>query len=139
LWVSAWTVAEYDNFGAISYWLSHGMISVDVYNGILNNCNLSAIGPLAVDEKSELFRTMPDVEAEENLGDDYAVCSNFQNEAQNMLGNIWIYDIYADVCLDNTKVCCVSVVYGVFGVKSWGFGRVNQVVVWQAPTTRLAA
>lgn len=133
-------MAEYDNFGAISYWLSHGMISVDVYNGVMNNCNLSAIGPLAVDEKSDLFRTMADVDYEESLGDDYAACSNFQNEAQNMLGNIWIYDIYADVCLDNSKVCgCVAAGAGMQSnavLVSVFFGySLKRAVVWPVLTT----
>ena len=102
--VAAWTVAEYDNYGAISYWLSHGMISIDVYNGVMNNCNLSHIGPLAA-RATNLFNVNDErLGDDDGNGDDDGVCNQFINSAMEMLGNINIYDIYADVCPASGKV-----------------------------------
>jgi len=98
---NAWTVAEYDNFGAIAFWLSHGMISVDAYNAILDNCNLSSVGPLAaMRPEVNLFRTGGGLAADD---DDGPACNNAVNLAFAQQGNINIYDIYADVCTDSGK------------------------------------
>ncbi len=64
------------------------MISIATYSGIIDNCNMSDIGPLAMKLQS-VARDGP------AAGD---ACDDFVNQAFNQQGNINIYDIYADVC-----------------------------------------
>jgi hypothetical protein len=55
---AAWTNAADDNTGAINFWLSHGMISIATYSGILDNCNMSTIGPLLMPQRA-MFDDVP--------------------------------------------------------------------------------
>ena len=44
---NAWTDPAYDNQGAVDFWWTHALISDDIRNGLLHDCNFSGIGPLA--------------------------------------------------------------------------------------------
>ncbi len=85
-----WTYMPIDNFGAIFYWWSHGLISDSSYNGLVQECNLTNIGPLKM--TSELADSDP------------TMCDNFISTADNEMGNINIYDIYVDVCLSSNSL-----------------------------------
>ena len=70
------------------------------YNGVLANCNMSNIGPLAMDMSKEAAAAAG--------GDD---CVAYQVQAQQQMGSINIYDIYVDVCVGDDEVgaCGVAV------------------------------
>jgi len=76
---NAWTDAGVDNYGALFYWWSHALISDSSYYGVMNSCNLSAVGPLKASATND--------------------CDKFIDAANNELGNINIYDIYVDICV----------------------------------------
>lgn len=76
---NAWTDADIDNFGAIFYWWSHALVSDATYRGVVKTCNFSVVGPLLTEADKQ--------------------CEDFVESAQNELGNINIYEIYADVCV----------------------------------------
>lgn len=63
---------------------SHSLITEDTYNGVLNSCNMSGIGPLALagDHKAAMS----------------SACSTYQSDAMASFTDINIYDIYVDVC-----------------------------------------
>ncbi len=44
---NVWTDTPTENEGAVEFWWSHGMVSFEVRDGILDNCDMSSIGPLA--------------------------------------------------------------------------------------------
>lgn len=108
---NAWTVAGLDNTGAVEFWWGHALVSNASRNGILNTCNMSDIGPIALTSKSPSLR-----EGSGRLGfvsllnaDGSEVtysyknsaaqsCDDWQNQAFNEMGNIDIYDAYVDVC-----------------------------------------
>jgi len=77
---NAWTYMPIDNVGAVFYWWSHALISDDTYNGIMNSCNFTNIGPL-------------------KRQDD--VCQDYLGDANDEMGNVNIYDIYVDVCVSS--------------------------------------
>jgi len=79
---NAWTDPQYDNKGAAMMWWSHSMISDNNFQGMLDNCDFSNIGPL----KNSV---------------NPAKCNSFVNQAFDTIADINIYQIYADVCLDN--------------------------------------
>ena len=66
------------------------------YNGVLNNCNMSGIGPLAMS-----MRYARDASFRQLFGD---ACATYQAAAQTEMGNVNIYDIYVDVCTGDTPV-----------------------------------
>lgn len=76
---NAWTDANVDNFGAIFFWWTHALVSDSTFKGVVKNCNFSSVGPL----RSE--------------ADD--LCDKYVDIANNELGNINIYEIYADICV----------------------------------------
>lgn len=45
---NAWTDAALDNYGAAYYWYTHALVSDSTFNGVVTQCNLSEIGPLAM-------------------------------------------------------------------------------------------
>lgn len=75
---NAWTYAPYDNYGAVFDWWTHALISDATFLGLNSTCDFFNIGPLSADP---------------------VACAQFQQTAANEMGNIDIYDIYADVCL----------------------------------------
>jgi len=79
---NAWTSMPIDNYGAVTFWWTHAIISDETYSGIVANCNFSDVGPLSVGDS----------------------CDNFVNRAQSEMGNINIYDIYVNVCTQNFNV-----------------------------------
>jgi len=80
---NAWTNAALDNAGAVFDWWSHNMISDQTYEGINKNCDFAKIGPLTADAPADQ-------------------CDNFVNQANTDLASINIYDIYADICLNQS-------------------------------------
>jgi len=78
---NAWTYMPIDNRGAVDYWHQHALISDETYNGIVNNCNFTDIGPLKLNSWK--------------LKDS---CDDFLNTANIEMGNINIYDIFVNVC-----------------------------------------
>lgn len=79
---NAWTDADLDNFGAVYDWFTHSLISEQTYNGMVNACDFYNIGPL---------KASP------------AECEMYQNLSSQEMGNIDIYDIYSDVCLQQNS------------------------------------
>jgi len=79
---NAWTDPRYDNYGAAFYWFSHALISEPTFTGLNTTCDYATIGPL--------------------YGSNKDACDRFQDDASAEMGNIDIYDIYADVCLSST-------------------------------------
>lgn len=77
---NAWTDARIDNEGAVDYWWTHAIVSDHASHGIKHHCNFATVGPLAD-------------------SDDGMRCVVAVNEAMQNMGDINIYDIYADVCL----------------------------------------
>jgi len=77
---NAWTDSPYDNYGAAFDWWTHALISDKTFQGLNDTCDFFDIGPLTYDP---------------------AACANYQNIASNEMGNIDIYQIYADVCLSS--------------------------------------
>nr|QKY15203.1 serine carboxypeptidase 24 isoform a (SCPL24) [Polytomella parva] len=75
---NAWTDAATDNEGAIDFWWSHGLIGDATARGVKAYCNFSRIGPLSAGNSQ---------------------CDNFVSRTVSEMGNINIYEIYADVCL----------------------------------------
>eukprot|EP01138_Halocafeteria_seosinensis_P013962 gb/GECG01014257.1/.p1 GENE.gb/GECG01014257.1/~~gb/GECG01014257.1/.p1 ORF type:complete len:508 (+),score=49.11 gb/GECG01014257.1/:1-1524(+) len=95
---NAWTVAEIDNTGAAFYWWSHGINYDDAFFGILQNCNMSNVGPL---KKSKTLRSaykLLEEAQKEGQSFDEGDCQHYQDLAMQQMGNINIYDIYVDVC-----------------------------------------
>jgi len=77
-----WTDSDLDNYGAVFDWWSHALISDQTFKGLVDSCNFH-MDPL-------------------QYGSD--TCDQWMNVANAEMGNIDIYDIYADVCLSsNTK------------------------------------
>mmetsp|Transcript_10523 Transcript_10523/g.29949 ORF Transcript_10523/g.29949 Transcript_10523/m.29949 type:complete len:534 (+) Transcript_10523:106-1707(+) len=76
------TDTEMDNDGAIEFWYSHAIISTETAQGIRQYCNFSSDGP---------FRS--------DFGEDDEKCDEFIDQSTVEMGNINIYDIFADVCL----------------------------------------
>lgn len=87
---NAWTVAELDNTGAVTDWYTHNLISEEVYNGILDNCNMSNVGPLAMELSAADYAGSPDG----------AACDSFQNQGMAAFSAMDIYNIYIDICAD---------------------------------------
>ncbi|KAG2491396.1 hypothetical protein HYH03_010187 [Edaphochlamys debaryana] len=83
-----WTDTSIDNLGAVDYWWSHALISDPTANGIRANCNFSRIGPL--DPHPEHANAVTREE----------LCDDFCNKAFSELGQINIYEIYADLCTE---------------------------------------
>jgi len=77
---NAWTWAPYDNYGAAFDWWSHALISDETFQGLNDTCDFFNIGPLTYDPQA---------------------CAKYQQDASNEMGNIDIYQIYADVCLSS--------------------------------------
>lgn len=92
---NAWTDAEIDNTGAAFYWWSHGLNYDDAFFGILDNCNMSGVGPLKSKTLQQAYNLRKASSFEEQSGDS---CEHYQNLATEQMGNINIYDIYVDVC-----------------------------------------
>lgn len=81
-----WTDAAIDNLGAVDYWWSHALISDQTATGIRANCNFSRIGPLDPHPAHASSVTRDEL------------CDDFCNRAFDELGEINIYEIYADLC-----------------------------------------
>ncbi|KAL4518207.1 hypothetical protein Ndes2437A_g04505 [Nannochloris sp. 'desiccata'] len=113
--------------GALRFWYTHGIISEDSYHGALENCDLTKHEPLKLfaekagavadlDEETEegtrfvrsnrkLSREIFD--ADHGIGsngdDDRQKCEAYIIQAMDEMAGINIYDIYADVCLDEDQ------------------------------------
>ncbi|PNW79430.1 hypothetical protein CHLRE_09g414800v5 [Chlamydomonas reinhardtii] len=83
-----WTDAAIDNLGAVDYWWSHALVSDQTAQGIRANCNFTRIGPL------DPHPAHANAETRDEL------CDDFCNKAFDELGNINIYEIYADMCTE---------------------------------------
>ena len=81
---NAWTDAPLDNQGAVEFAHNHALNSDDTFAGIMDNCDFTSIGPLkgAADEDE---------------------CNKFLDRSTTEMGNINIYDIYADQCLSSVN------------------------------------
>ncbi|PRW44859.1 Serine carboxypeptidase 24 isoform B [Chlorella sorokiniana] len=103
---NAWSDPEIDNRAALAFWWSHAIVSTETRDGALKNCDFSAIGPLEEQEEEEVYVSAVEgplpgaAAAAASLGGRRAEkCDEFVNRAMQEMGNINIYDIYADVCL----------------------------------------
>jgi len=81
---NAWTVAEEDNKGAAQYWWTHALNSDETFEGIMANCDFTGIGPLKGGGKED-------------------ACNKFLDTSADEMGNINIYEIYADQCLSEAN------------------------------------
>jgi serine carboxypeptidase-like clade 2 len=77
---NAWTDAEEDNKGAVEFWHNHALNSDETYNNIVEECDFTNIGPLEATQKP-------------------AACDKWLEVSSREMGNINIYEIYADQCL----------------------------------------
>lgn len=96
---NAWTDAAADNFGAIFYQWTHALISDASFNGVVNKCNLSA---MLVDDDAfhGVLKTVGTGSSVEPLGSNSVdECNKYVRDANNDMGDINIYDIYADICV----------------------------------------
>lgn len=76
-----WTDVRYDSYGAAFDWWTHSLISDQTWTGLEDTCDFRhRIVP----------SSHPDPEA----------CAKYQTDAFKEMGNINVYDIYEDVCLD---------------------------------------
>ncbi|KAA0150533.1 hypothetical protein FNF27_03987 [Cafeteria roenbergensis] len=106
---NAWTVAEIDNLGAAFDWWSHALVSDACLAGIAQTCNLTEVGPLMAASglpaaSGGQFKAVVDmaralVPDAANRGG----CNFWQNECSAEMGNVNIYEIYADVCLSSSS------------------------------------
>jgi len=80
-----------DNRGALEFWYTHGIISTATFEGISKYCDFNTIGPLLASNTG--MGTEPDPD----------LCNGFVNDSFREMGNINIYDIFADVCLPKVE------------------------------------
>lgn len=80
-------MAEEDNKGAVEFWHSHALNSDETFDGIMDNCEFASIGPL----KSSADASDADA------------CDTFLDASTAEMGNINIYEVYADNCLSQSK------------------------------------
>eukprot|EP01120_Amphizonella_sp_Union-15-10_P000177 TRINITY_DN10214_c0_g1_i1.p1 TRINITY_DN10214_c0_g1~~TRINITY_DN10214_c0_g1_i1.p1 ORF type:complete len:464 (-),score=75.41 TRINITY_DN10214_c0_g1_i1:73-1464(-) len=80
---NAWTYMPIDNLGAIETWANRAIVPVSTVDEIKKYCNLSHYGPL----DSSYFTA--------------TACDQAVQKADDQMGNISIYDIYADVCVSS--------------------------------------
>eukprot|EP00192_Tetraselmis_astigmatica_P006177 CAMPEP_0117658360 /NCGR_PEP_ID=MMETSP0804-20121206/5824_1 /TAXON_ID=1074897 /ORGANISM="Tetraselmis astigmatica, Strain CCMP880" /LENGTH=511 /DNA_ID=CAMNT_0005464879 /DNA_START=90 /DNA_END=1622 /DNA_ORIENTATION=+ len=85
-----WTDATLDNRGAVDFWYGHAIISTDTAEGMKAHCDFSTIGPLKVQSGAQMS---------EERALDQLKCDMFVDRAFVEMGNINIYDIFADVCV----------------------------------------
>ncbi|KAL5467601.1 hypothetical protein EMCRGX_G031856 [Ephydatia muelleri] len=78
-----WTDTLSDNSGTADYWYSHALISPATYLLMLQHCDFSKIGPLIFGVRD------PPQDA----------CGSALAKASAEIGDINLYDLYADVCL----------------------------------------
>ncbi|GAB4817359.1 hypothetical protein N2152v2_004405 [Parachlorella kessleri] len=99
---NALTAPAVDSPGAAEFWWSHGLISDDVFEGAMHNCNWSSLYPLseyvtadpnAAEEAPPRFRSSKE-----------AACDKFVNKGFEQIAGINIYDIFADVCIRPSQV-----------------------------------
>jgi len=76
-----WTVPAVDNEGSVDFWHSHAYISDETYIRMKAHCDWANIGPLKGDA---------------------ADCNAAIREARQNMAMVNIYNIYADVCLDDS-------------------------------------
>ena len=74
---NAWTAPKLDNEGAADYWASHGLVSGATVAQMKKDCDFNIIGPL-------------------RAGD--GECDALVASAMDEMGDINIYQVYADVC-----------------------------------------
>jgi serine carboxypeptidase-like clade 2 len=122
---NAWTVAELDNIGAITYWYTRTMIDNATYNGILSTCNMSDVGPLLAKqtrdesdwEVSQGIKAPPrplgftplldSITGKAKVSSDLD-CDGWTNQGFNLLSGIDIYDSFSDVCTVSSSSSSVS-------------------------------
>jgi len=112
---NAWTVAELDNIGAITYWYTRTMIDNATYNGILSTCNMSDVGPLLAKQtrdESEWeiaagitapprplgFTPLFDKATGKAKVSSGLDCDGWTNQGFSLISGIDIYDSFSDVC-----------------------------------------
>jgi serine carboxypeptidase-like clade 2 len=86
-----WTDPSSDNSGCVADWWSHALISTEVRDGLLQNCNFGDIGPLRRDELSAA------------LGNKTELCNSYVDEAMKSFAIVNIYDIYQDACVSSLQ------------------------------------
>eukprot|EP00028_Trichosphaerium_sp_Am-I-7-wt_P003069 CAMPEP_0168516210 /NCGR_PEP_ID=MMETSP0405-20121227/5268_1 /TAXON_ID=498012 /ORGANISM="Trichosphaerium sp, Strain Am-I-7 wt" /LENGTH=457 /DNA_ID=CAMNT_0008535881 /DNA_START=968 /DNA_END=2341 /DNA_ORIENTATION=+ len=84
---NAWTHMPVDNTAAIDSWWQRALVPESTIDEIKKHCNLSNYGPL-VSKRSV----------------DNSACDNAVAKANKQMGDVSIYDIYADVCVLNDVV-----------------------------------
>merc|ERR1712226_996665 len=88
---NAWTDAPTDNQGAVDYWYYHALVSGPTHQRILDTCDFTKVGPLKGAAPSD-------------------ECDRACDQADKEMGNINIYDIYADVCLQGANMDGIQLV-----------------------------
>jgi len=81
---NAWTDPAIDNLGAIDFWHSHAIISTETAEGMRKYCDFNTV----LDEGAATNDTL---------------CDYFVDRSTREMGNINIYDIFADVCLQSQR------------------------------------
>ncbi|PJF37667.1 MAG: hypothetical protein CUN55_20910, partial [Phototrophicales bacterium] len=83
-----------DNTAAIDTWWQRALVPRTVVSNIKKYCNLSYYGPL----RTTVLNAFDD-----NDDNDPALCDKYVNQATAMMGDVSIYDIYADVCVAHSQ------------------------------------
>jgi len=100
---NAWTDAKLDNLGTAYDWWSHSLISESTFRGMVAACNFSTIGPLLDAASADTVMGSAAVAATarrllQSAPATGGSCDDYVTAADREMGNIFIYDIYADVC-----------------------------------------
>lgn len=108
---NAWTDAANDNAGALEMWWTHAIIDQAAVGAVTAACNLSDIGPLAV-ESSVVAAAAAGAAATTTTTTTpaFASCSHAVNYVQSVaFADIDIYDLLVDNCNVNTALATRTV------------------------------
>ena len=79
-----WTYPKFDNNGTTLFWFTHGLMTLEEFSAINNNCDFSQSGP---------FLVYPDTSHINKA------CLEVLKKVDKVLGFISPYDIYDDMCM----------------------------------------
>lgn len=97
-----WTVPSVDNEGAVDFWASHGIISMDALNAAKQSCNFSGIGPLLRESKAALVAKGLSPAAVASADPDQ--CQSVIQDIMTNFDDLFIYDVYTDVCVGKPTI-----------------------------------
>jgi len=90
---NAWTDAGYDNLGAATHWVTHNHISTSTFSAMTANCDWTQEGPIKAVARAHAAKRGVLLPSRQSDACD-AACAAASKE----LGDLNIYQLYADVC-----------------------------------------